>query len=127
MRVALGRWALLVRYYQAGIVNAAVGYGLYAGFVRLGLNLYVAQIVAHVLGTAFNYVSYSRHAFRGAAPAKLRFAIAYAANYFVSLATLAGARAFVHSPYLAGFISLGCASLINFFVLKHVVFTKAAA
>ena len=43
-RASLGQ---LWRYYQAGIVNTAFGYGLYAAFVAAGLNMYVAQIVAH--------------------------------------------------------------------------------
>ena len=34
---AMGRVERLWRYYQAGIVNTAFGYGLYAAFVALGL------------------------------------------------------------------------------------------
>jgi len=56
----------LWRYYQAGIVNTLFGYGLFALFVKLGLNMYLAQICAHVLGAAFNYYSYSRHVFHDA-------------------------------------------------------------
>lgn len=126
LRLEWARLAQIWRYYQAGILNAAFGFGLFALFVRLGLNLYVAQIVAHVIGVAFNYVTYSRHVFRDAGPAKLRFATSYAVNYAISLATLAGAARLVHSDYLAGFISLVLTSLINYFVLKHLVFRDAA-
>ena len=91
-RLEWARLAQIWRYYQAGILNAAFGFGLFALFVRLGVNLYVAQIVAHVIGVAFNYVTYSRHVFREAGPAKLRFATSYAVNYAISLAVAGAAR-----------------------------------
>ncbi len=115
------------RYYQAGILNAAFGFGLYALLVAAGLNIYLAQVVAHVLGVAFNYLTYSRHAFRDAGPAKLRFGLSYAVNYLVSLATLALAAQVVRSPYLAGLISIVFTSSINYFALKFLVFTKPRA
>ena len=118
--------AQLVRYYQAGIVNSLFGYGLYAFFVAIGFNMYVAQIVAHAIGVAFNYLTYSRHAFRGSRANKSRFILSYVGNYFLGLATLAGTSIFIRSPYLAGFIALVVVSAVNYFVLKHLVFTAPA-
>jgi putative flippase GtrA len=118
---------LLVRFYQAGILNTIVGYGLYASFIRLGINIYLAQIMSHSLGTAFNYFTYSRHAFRGSRPAKLRFIMAYIFNYLVGLGLLSVVRLFVRSPYIVGIIVIFFGSLINFFVLRHLVFRNIAA
>jgi putative flippase GtrA len=118
--------AELVRYYQAGIVNSLFGYGLYAFFVAIGFNMYVAQVVAHVIGVAFNYLTYSRHAFRGSRANKARFILSYVANYFLGLVTLAGASIFIRSPYVAGFVALVVVSVVNYFVLKHLVFTAPA-
>lgn len=126
-RISWARLAQIWRYYQAGLLNAAFGFGLFALFVRLGFNLYVAQIVAHILGATFNYITYSRHVFRDSGPAKRRFAASYAVNYVISLVTLAGADCVVSSHYLAGFISLVLTSLINYFVLKHLVFQSPVA
>jgi putative flippase GtrA len=84
----------------------------------------VAQILATIIGIAFNYVTYSRHVFRDAQPAKLRFAISYAFNYAVSLAALAVASKLVHSPYLAGLIAIVATAIVNYFALKHLVFTR---
>ena len=126
-RMGWARLAQIWRYYQAGILNAAFGFGLFALFVWLGLNLYLAQVVAHAIGVAFNYVTYSRHVFRAAGPAKLRFATSYMVNYLISLVTLAGADRLVQSDYLAGFLALVLTSFINYFVLKHWVFRDAAA
>ncbi len=123
---ALGSIERLWRYYQAGIVNTAFGYGLYALFVALGLNMYLAQIVAHLLGMAFNYVTYSRHAFHDSDVSKSRFVASYAVNYLLGLGTLWVTSQAVASPYLAGFIAVGIVSLINYFFLKYWVFTARA-
>ena len=122
----LGSIEGLWRYYQAGIVNTAFGYGLYALFVALGLNMYLAQIVAHLVGMVFNYVTYSRHAFHDSDVSKSRFVASYAVNYLLGLGTLWAVSQAVASPYLAGFIAVGIVSLINYFVLKHWVFTARA-
>lgn len=121
------RLAELWRYGQVGAVNAAFGFLLYSLFVWLGLNIFVAQIVATLLGIAFNYLTYSRHVFRDAGPAKLRFVISYAVNYLVSLFMLAIVSRLVHSPYAAGLIAIVATAAINYFALKHLVFRPAAA
>ena len=116
----------LWRYYQAGIVNTAFGYGLFALFVALGLNMYIAQIVSHLLGMAFNYFTYSRHAFHDSEVSKSRFIASYAVNYLLGLGALWAVSQAVASPYLAGFIAVAIVSLINYFILKHWVFTARA-
>lgn len=116
----------LWRYYQAGIVNTAFGYGLFALFVALGLNMYVAQIASHLLGMAFNYFTYSRHAFHDSDVSKSRFIASYAVNYLLGLGALWAVSQAVASSYLAGLIAVAIVSLINYFILKHWVFTARA-
>jgi putative flippase GtrA len=113
----------LWRYYQAGIVNTVFGYGLYAAFVAVGLNMYVAQILGHLLGMAFNYVTYSRHAFSDSTVSRARFVGSYGLNYLLGLGSLWAAARFIASPYLAGLLAVVVVSLINYFVLRHWVFT----
>jgi putative flippase GtrA len=113
----------LWRYYQVGIVNMAFGYGLFALFVKVGLNIYVAQAAAHVLGVIFNYFTYSRHAFSDMTGSRSRFVLSYAFNYLLSLATLAAVEQLIESPYLAGLVTVVFVSLLNYFVLKRFVFT----
>ena len=120
---ALSSIERLWRYYQAGIVNTAFGYGLYALFVALGLNMYLAQIIAHVLGMTFNYFTYSRHAFHDSEVSKGRFILSYAVNYLLGLAALWAAAQVIASPYLAGFVAVVVVSLINYLILKNWVFT----
>lgn len=115
----------IFRYYQAGAVNAAFGFGLYAILVWFGLGMYLAQVVAHILGVAFNYFTYSRHVFRDAGPAKLRFLLSYGANYLISVAALASVSIIVKSPYIAGLIAIVLTSIVNYFMLKGLVFVSA--
>lgn len=117
----------IIRYYQAGVINTAFGFGIYALLVWWGLNIFFAQVLAHLIGMAFNYLTYSRHAFRGSAPVRLRFVVAYAVNYGLSVATLALASLVIGSPYLAGLVAIVIVSLINYFVLKQFVFFARVA
>lgn len=116
----------LWRYYQAGVINTLFGYGAFAALVALGLNIYLAQIVAHVAGIAFNYVTYSRYAFRGHGSSPGRFVASYGVNYALSLASLAGFTHLGFSPYAAGLFSIIGVSLINYFILAKLVFTARA-
>ena len=115
-------WKQLWRYYQAGIVNTVFGYGLFALFVTLKMNIFLAQITSHVFGMAFNYFTYSRHAFAGHETTKTRFILSYAGNYLVGLAALAVTTRFLKSPYLAGLFTTIVVSLLNYIVLKRLVF-----
>jgi len=117
----------IVRYYQAGLINTLFGLGAYALLVWLGMGMFAAQLVAHLMGMAFNYFTYSRHTFRDAGPAKLRFIMSYAVNYAVSLGTLAAISQIIASPYLAGFVTTVIVSMINYFALKFLVFRTRPA
>lgn len=121
---AIGSIERLWRYYQAGIVNTAFGYGLYALFVAAGLNMYLAQIIAHVIGVAFNYFTYSRYAFRDFHTSKTRFILSYVVNYLLGLLGLAAAAQMIRSPYLAGAVAVLFVSLVNYFILKRFVFFR---
>jgi len=116
----------LWRYYQMGLLNTGFGVGAYALLVWLGMNMYAAQLVSHLMGMGFNYFTYSRHVFRNAAPAKLRFVISYGVNYLLGLAALAGVSRFIASPYIAGLLAALIVSVINYFALKYLVFRNRA-
>ena len=126
MPLDVHQFRLIWQYYKVGVVNTLFGYSLFAAFVWIGFNLYLAQIFAHLIGMSFNYISYSRHVFGAVAPAKARFVLAYGFNYLVGLACLAVASLVVRSPYLAGIFSIIAASVLNYFVHRHLVFWERA-
>lgn len=126
-RLRSGRVIEVIRYYQAGLVNTAFGLGAYAALVAAGLGIFVAQAIAHVAGMAFNYLTYSRHVFRDAGPAKARFVLSYGVNYLFSIAALALVSRGIANPYAAGFVATFIVSVVNYFALKHVVFRGSRA
>jgi putative flippase GtrA len=116
----------VVRYYQAGALNAAFGYGLYALLVWLGAGVYLAQLLAHILGVLFNYITYSQHVFRDSEAAKFRFLLSYFVNYMLSVLSLYLLSLKIASPYLSGLISILVVSFVNYFILKFLVFVRVS-
>lgn len=121
-RVRLARFSQVWAYAQVGVVNAAFGYGVFALLILLGINLFAAQIISHLLGMAFNYVMFRRHVFKDSRAAVGRYIIAYAVNYGIGLVILMGLNQVVPSDYLAGFLTIALVAVINFVVLKFLVF-----
>jgi putative flippase GtrA len=119
---SVDEWRRLWRYYQAGIVNMLFGLAVYSGFVKLGLNVYLAQLLAHILGVAFNYFTYSRHTFSDMDGSRSRFILSYGGNYLLSLATLAFFEQFIESPYVSGLLTILFVSAVNYLVLRKFVF-----
>ncbi len=115
----------MFRYYVVGVVNTVFGYGLFALLVWLSLNLFVAQILAHLSGMAFNYVMFRVHVFRGPKPELRRYIAAYSLNYLLGLASLTVAHSFIASPYIAGLVTLLVISILNYFILKRFVFLSS--
>ena len=105
-----------------GVLNAAFGYGVYALLLLVGVNLFAAQIIAHLLGMTFNYFMFRRHVFRDSRAAVVPYVAAYAVNYALSLVTLAALNRVLASDYLAGFLSIVFVALDTFVVLKFLVF-----
>lgn len=117
-------WRRLVRYYLTGVLNTAFGYGLFAIFIWAGCNMYLAQLVSHCLGVAFNYITFSRFTFADRSGSKSRFLLSYAGNYGLSLATLYALSRLITSPYLAGLMTVVIVSALNYLVLDKLVFNR---
>ena len=92
--------------------------------VWAGLNLFVAQIISHCTGVAFNYFMFKRHVFTSHDAAVSHYIGAYVLNYLMGLSALFVIHQFVPSPFAAGFLALLLVSLVNYFVLKHLVFVR---
>ena len=117
-------WRQLWRYYQAGIVNTLFGYGIFAALITMGLNMYVAQALGHLLGVAFNWFTYSRHAFRDTQGSAGRFILSYAVNYLLSVLTLKIISYSIDNPYIVGLLTVAIVSVLNYFILSIYVFDK---
>lgn len=116
----------VLRYYQAGLVNLGFGIGCYMALVWTGMNIFLAQAISHVAGTAFNYFTYSRFVFRTTKPAKLRFVLSYLGSYMLNLAALAACARFIANPYWAGIAAAFLVSIVMYFGLRRLVFRPAS-
>ena len=112
----------LVRFGAAGIVNTIFGASAYVLLVWLGMNLFAAQITATVLGVGFNFMMFTLHVFPGSKPAPLKFVLAYALNYGLSLCVLAIFHLFMRSPYSAGVATMAVTAVVNYLILRRFVF-----
>lgn len=115
-------WMQLARYYFAGILNMFFAYILFAVFLQMGVQVYVAQALGYVLGVMFNYLTYTRIAFLGMHGSKLPFVASYIGNYLLGLLFLWLALKAVPSPYIAGLLVTIALSLLNYLVLRKWVF-----
>jgi putative flippase GtrA len=118
------RIAELWRYYKIGVINTVFGLALYSLLVFFGLNLFVAQILSHIVGVTFNYFTFTRHVFTEHKPNILRYIASYGVNYLIGLGFLTLFHHFVRSPYIAGFLSAASTSVINYVILKFFVFRR---
>jgi len=118
----VGRIEELVRYYGVGAINTVFGIGLYSVLVFVGVNLFVAQLIAHVSGSVFNYFTYSRHVFVGHHRRPVAYGISYVANYLYGLGILAAIHHFLANPYLDIFLATLIGTAVNYLVLKRFAF-----
>ena len=139
--------AEITRYVGAGGVNTVFGVAAYFLLVWLGLDQYVAQLVAHILGSAFNYYMLRVHVFRSSTSSFPRFVASYVLSYLLSLGVLILVNRFIAPVYdarllvllarvsggtprkaafyLSGVFTIVIVAVINYFVLKRFVFRRA--
>jgi putative flippase GtrA len=122
-----------VRFVVFGVLSAGVDFGVYTLILHLGAWADVAKAISFVCGTITAYVLNRRWTFDsagGAAPAT-RFALLYSVTFFVNvgvnalgLHVLAGHHWTVPVAWV---IAQGTATVINFVMLRMVVFRDSAA
>lgn len=116
----------LLRFLLVGVLNTAVGYGLFAGFTWLGLPYPVAIGLATLLGIAFNFQSTGRIVFGGAQASRLwRFVAVYGVVYLINVAALSMLLRTGMGIYLANGLLVLPLALIAFVLQKKIVFASS--
>ena len=116
----------LLRFLLVGLLNAAFGYGCFAGFLYLGLHYSAALLLATVLGVAFNFKSTGALVF-GSKNNKLifRFVAGYGVVYGANVAGIAALKLLGVDPYLAGMALIVPMALLSFVINNRFVFNYA--
>lgn len=122
-----------LRFVLVGVLAAGVDFGVYQLLLHMGLLASAAKAVSFICGTVTAYVLNRRWTFNatGGAASAVRFAILYSVTFFVNVGVnalalhlLAGQR---WQVALAWVIAQGTATIINFVLLRMVVFRERAA
>jgi putative flippase GtrA len=124
----IGLLAQLTRFVMVGGLSALVDYGFYQALLAMGTWVHLAKAISFVLGTTTAYLLNRRWTFNaegGAAPA-MRFALLYSVTFLVNI----GVNAlmlhllddFSGEKTVAWVVAQGTATVINFVMLRLVVF-----
>ncbi len=113
----------ILKFSSVGVVNTIFGYSIYAGFVAIGISPQLSQLIAFIIGTSFNYLSYSRLVFSQRSRNKVGFIINYLFMYIYSAILLYLLNLYIN-PYYSGLIVLVISTVINFTLLNFTVFKK---
>jgi putative flippase GtrA len=124
----IGLLGQLTRFVLVGGLSALVDYGSYQALLAMGTWVHLAKAISFILGTTTAYLINRRWTFNsagGTAPA-MRFVLLYTVTFFVNtgvnafmlylLADFAGEKT------VAWVIAQGTATVINFVMLRLVVF-----
>lgn len=118
----------LSRFVAVGAFCALVDFGIYHALLGLGTNVHLAKAISFVCGTTTAYVLNRRFTF-GTAGGKARFAgfvalygTTFALNVGMNALALAVLPAMPLRVTAAWVIAQGTATLVNFVMLRTVVF-----
>ncbi|NMI01284.1 GtrA family protein [Pseudonocardia acidicola] len=119
----------LSRFVAVGVVSALVDFGVYNLLLSLGTWVHVAKGTSFILGTTTAYLLNRRFTFNDTGGSKGRFAAfvaLYATTFAINVGVNAAALALLPEMSLrtsvAWVIAQGCATVINFVMLRTVVF-----
>ena len=85
-----GRNLRMIKFLSVGLLNTAVGYGIYAALLLIGMQYLVALLLATIAGVIFNYFSIGKIVFKARSGWLMfgRFITAYITVYVVNAAFL---------------------------------------
>ena len=126
---SLGLMAQLSRFVAIGVLSAAVDFGAYHLLLQAGVYVHVAKGISFILGTTTAYLLNQRFTFAAADAGRSRFvgflllySTTFAINIAVNALMLAILPALPLRTSLAWVIAQGTATVINFVMLRTVVF-----
>ncbi|MHA6792018.1 GtrA family protein [Pseudonocardia bannensis] len=128
---ALGLVGQLSRFVAVGAVSALVDFGFYHLLLSLGTWVHAAKGISFILGTTTAYLLNRRFTFTDTDGGKGRFA-AFVALYATTFAINVGMNALAlallpqmrFETSIAWVVAQGCATAINFVMLRTVVFRR---
>ena len=115
----------IAKFFGVGVLNTAVGYGIYALLILLNAPYLAALLVATVTGVTFNYFSIGRLVFKsqGGLIVFIKFVAAYGLVYLINAAGLElSIKRFQFNPYLAQALCAPPSVMLSWLLLNYWVY-----
>lgn len=126
-----GLAAQLGRFVAVGALSALVDFGAYHALLALGTWVHLAKAISFILGTTTAYLLNRRFTFTATEGGSARFAgfvLLYVTTFLINIGMNALMLAVLpQMPFrtsLAWVVAQGCATVINFVMLRTVVFRR---
>lgn len=120
-----------VRFLLVGALNTALGYGLYALFIFLGIQYFISNTLSFIIGTIHSYLWNKFYTFRSkekSVKEPIRFASIYVIIFILSNFLLWLFIEKLHlNAYLAGVVGLFITTVISFTGHKYFSFKNKTA
>lgn len=114
-----------VRFLFVGALNTAIGYGIFAALILVGVTSTLALVAAYVAGTFINFFTTGLLVFSESRLSSfLRFALAYVVIYFFNLSLFKAVAAVFPNPLVTQALCLPVVVVFSFFLFKMFVFGK---
>ena len=112
-------------FLAIGLLNAALGYAIYAIGIAANAAPTAALAIATVIGAAFNYASTGFVVFNNRSLDRLpHFVAAYAVTYVLNASALVGLIAIGLGPAIAQLVLLPFVAVLSFSLFRTYVFRK---
>jgi len=123
----MGNFIQPVKFALVGLLNTGWSYLLYAAFLYLGLNYWLASLLTIVLSVGVGFLTQGNLVFGGATRKALpRFIAVWVLIYAVYLAVVSVAQYGGINNYLGGLIATPLVAVLSYILQRRFVFTPSA-
>lgn len=113
----------IVRFLAVGTLNTAFSYGIYAGFLYLGLGYQLANLIALVLGILFSFKTQGQLVFKNTDNRLFgRFLLSWVLVYLGTITLIGRIIALGFDAYSAGALALPFSVALSYLMQKYYVF-----
>lgn len=123
--VAAGGISRPIKFILVGALNTSWSYVLFALFIFVGLNYFLASLLTIVLSVGFGFFTQGTLVFGGATREALpRFILVWALIYASYLLVVGAAEAIGINNYLGGLIATPVVAILSYVLQRRFVFSR---
>jgi putative flippase GtrA len=116
-----------IKFALVGLLNTGWSFLLYAAFLYLGLNYWLASFLTIVLSVSFGFLTQGNLVFGGATRKALpRFILVWVVIYAVYLVVVSAAQRVGVNNYLGGLIATPLVAALSYILQRRFVFPPSS-